>query len=289
MHGSTTGLRDDPAELTALASQRPELAAWLRPLGVALAAARAEPWRSLAPVPAPVRDPGAPLLHEAILPVEPGALRALVAAVLAEALGPSEHQALARLDPFALLRAAAAHEDEEMGDRGAAAGVDGAALAVAAQLAALPLLQGCGRALAHRVEAGWEEGYCPVCGAWPSLVEVRGLERSRVLRCGRCGSSWTTEVLLCSFCGERDHGRLAALVPEGVAGQTAWVETCTSCRGYLKAVALLRGMPADAVLLKDAATIELDLAAAERGFQRPAGAGFHIDCHVVASAGVPSA
>ena len=52
------------------------------------------------------------------------------------------------------------------------------------------------------------EGYCPVCGAWPAFAEMRGIERSRYLRCGRCGGGWQAQCLSCSYCGMTDHEEL---------------------------------------------------------------------------------
>src|SRR5512144_2905242 len=101
MQGTTAGIRDGTEELTGLEARRPELAAWLRPLAAALAALHTEPWRSLAPLPAPVRDARAPLLHEAILPVDSAAARILVAAVLGAAFGASARAgAVGGIDPL---------------------------------------------------------------------------------------------------------------------------------------------------------------------------------------------
>src|SRR4030095_9508813 len=69
-------------------------------------------------------------------------------------------------------------------------GIDVQALAAVAQLLVLPLLQACGRHLASQVPAAWPHGYCPVCGAWTTLAELRGLEQARRLRCSRCGGRW---------------------------------------------------------------------------------------------------
>ena len=33
-------------------------------------------------------------------------------------------------------------------------------------------------------------GYCPICGAWPLLGELRGVELSRFSRCAGCGAGW---------------------------------------------------------------------------------------------------
>jgi len=43
------------------------------------------------------------------------------------------------------------------------------------------------------------------------------------------------------------------------------VETCASCRGYLKSVATLQQIPPFALLLQDLETVELDLVALDRG------------------------
>src|SRR3989454_9359488 len=76
---------------------------------------------------------------------------------------------------------------------------------------------------------GWAYGDCPVCGGWPALAEIRGLDGSRHLRCGGCGGDWRTEWLLCPFCGERDHGNLGSLVsPESLERQKIRSEEHTS-------------------------------------------------------------
>ncbi|HET9986666.1 MAG TPA: formate dehydrogenase accessory protein FdhE [Longimicrobiales bacterium] len=273
MHGTGAGLRDVAGSLSELEATHPEWRPWLRPLGVALASLDAAPWRGLAPVQGGDRAPADPLLHAATVPVDGRAARGLVRAVLAEALGGDARAGLDALDAAGVLEGAVACDDGRLSALAQGVGADEAAFAAAAQLAALPLLHGCRRALEPGMPRGWSHGYCPICGAWPALVEVLGLERARRLRCGRCGAGWSTEVLLCAFCGERDHGRLGALVPDGRQGQLAWVETCAACGGYLKAVATLRGAAPEALPLEDARSVELDLAALERGFHRPAGPG----------------
>jgi formate dehydrogenase maturation protein FdhE len=100
-------------------------------------------------------------------------------------------------------------------------------------------------------------------------VEVVGLERARHLRCARCGAGWKANVLHCPFCDERDHAQLGSLRPDGPQGQICWVETCQTCSSYIKARAALRGAAPEHVLIEDARTLELDIAAAERGFHKP--------------------
>jgi FdhE protein len=119
----------------------------------------------------------------------------------------------------------------------------------------------------------WQRGYCPVCGAWPSLVEMRGIERERRLRCGCCAADWQLPVLRCAFCGELDHHLLGSLLPEGDE-QRRRIDTCESCRGYLKIVMTLGSLPPRMLALQDLATVPLDFVAQERGYERPSSAGW---------------
>ena len=68
-------------------------------------------------------------------------------------------------------------------------------------------------ALGASVSESWVEGYCPVCGSWPAFAEVRGIERTRSFRCGRCGGSGMLACCLVRT-APSDHDALVALVPE---------------------------------------------------------------------------
>jgi FdhE protein len=144
----------------------------------------------------------------------------------------------------------------------------------------LPLLLACGQAWAGRPRADWPHGYCPTCGAWPALAEARGLERSRQLRCGRCGGDWRTQWLRCPYCGTTDHLRLGSLVPaEG--GESRKVDTCLACGAYIKTLTVLTACSPPEVTLRDLETVDLDLAALERGYQRPPGPGQPLNVQLV--------
>lgn len=139
----------------------------------------------------------------------------------------------------------------------------------------LPLLHACRRRFADEMPEGWSRGYCPLCGAWPTLAEVCGVERARHLRCAACGSAWRVHGLSCPYCSMADHDKLGSLVPQQ-PGINAVVEVCHGCQGYLKAFTALRTAAPAQVMLEDLASVELDLAAAERGYRRPAGAGYEL-------------
>jgi FdhE protein len=123
------------------------------------------------------------------------------------------------------------------------------------------------------------EGYCPVCGAWPALAEVRGIERSRYFRCGRCGGEWQSHCLLCPYCGMNDHKELVSLVPEK-SGSNSVIEACKRCLGYVKTFTTLQGSLPAKVLLDDLASVDLDVAALEQGYKRPPGAGYSLNVKI---------
>ena len=245
----------------------PAFAPWVRLLEVALRAAEDPAWSAVALSLDERRRPGAPLLDGAVLVVDEGRVRALLAEL--GAIGAD------RIDALALLAAAIAGDAAVVALLGGEAGAEHEALDVLAQLAATPVLVALATHLRAHADASWGRGYCPVCGAWPALAELRGLERQRRLRCGRCASDWALPVLTCAFCGETDHERLRTLVVEGQE-QTRRIEACDGCRGYLKSVSTLRGMPLRTLAMADLASVELDLVAQEHGYERPEAMGWAV-------------
>jgi FdhE protein len=222
----------------------------------------------------PVR---APILHGAEVTVDGRAVRRFVRrlARIAGLNGEAEG------DPIALLEAAVRQDDTRIDAIAAHGGGDPSTLRVVAQVTALPLLQVCARTIGREVSPSWWEGYCPLCGAWPTLAEFRGLERKRWLRCGRCGTGWETAWLRCPFCAESNHEQLGYLAPEDGGGETTRkVEVCDTCKGYVKAEPTVRPLPWWGVLLDDVATVPLDVAALDRGYHRPERPGFEMEVKI---------
>jgi FdhE protein len=263
--GSRAAARE--RELNELEAQRPELSAWLRPLRLSLSSLDTA-WKDLVPVCEQERGTDAPLLDGAVLPVDATQLRLHVRTVLHAAFTTDQRSSIDRLDSIALLEFAIARDTDATDQMAETVGLNPHALNAAAQLAAIPLLIASGRSVAAPAIKHWPHGYCYVCGAPPVLAEVLGLERLRQLRCGRCGCGWKTHVLLCPFCGEREHDKLGSLVPEGPLGQICWIENCHTCMTYIKARAALRGVAVEDVLIQDARSLDLDLVAVERGYAK---------------------
>lgn len=270
----STGAR---RHIDTIRTAQPEAGPWLDLLTMVLAECANPAWDAIAGTTRlqPIRADGAPLLAGAEITVETRLLERWLRQVFTEAAraGP-EAASLRRLaesrsfDARDLLASALNADDSQLEEVSREFAVTADALAVATGLAAMPLLQALRRHFAAAVDPAWSEGYCPICGDWPLLAELRGLERARRLRCGRCGSDWTQPGVRCPYCDAIGHAARAALIPEQ-AGEARQVETCTLCLGYLKRISTLRAWAGDEVSLADLATVDLDLVALERDFARP--------------------
>ncbi len=219
---------------------------------------------------------GAPVLHELTLEVEPalmtslwGRLVDLIAREDQEAARPLRLRRASGIDPLAAVGASIAGNAKRLEEIAGQLGSEPGLVATLAQLAAVPLLHACGRRATAVVSAvSWDVGFCPVCAAWPTLAEMRGLERERWLRCGRCGSGWAFRRMTCVYCGNTDLSTQGYLAPEAQR-EARRAETCDRCSGYLKSFAVLRPLAPDELFANDLATVEMDITALDQGYARP--------------------
>ena len=186
------------------------------------------------------------------------------------------------LEPQRLFSEAFVQHHEHLAEIADAAGVDIELLTTIVAQAVAPLL----RAYADRLlplleridDVRWQRGYCWVCGAWPSLGELRGVELAQYLRCAACGSHWRWQRLECPYCANDDFRSLQTLTVEGEPRFR--ISVCDRCKGYLKVGNAFDPPPAEFLALDDVASLHLDVVAIERGYQRPGGTGFVIELAV---------
>jgi FdhE protein len=274
---------------------RPEYRPWLALLAEAERALRDPLWahgvsvRTDAASSRPASQ--APRLDGAVIAVEARGADRFVRHLFQRAAlagGPASLRVAARdenLDALSVLEAAVCQDASGLEGWGRRLRVSAAVLSTMAGLAATPLLHACRRTWQEAgPPLGWTQGYCPVCGAWPTVAEAQGLERRRQLRCGRCGSDWPTMWLSCPYCGNGDHSALGSLTVGESGLETRKIETCLLCRGYLKILTTLQATPPEAIAFVDLATIELDVAALERGYARPDRPAYSLRASVVRAA-----
>jgi FdhE protein len=113
--------------------------------------------------------------------------------------------------------------------------------------------------------AGWDAGYCPACGSWPAYAEIRRGDRH--LRCSFCGADWQPASYRCTYCDE-DGEKFVTAAPD-MERPDRRLELCGACGGYLKAIPASSPTPFALLPVEDLATVDLDVAAAERGYGRP--------------------
>ena len=246
-------------------------------------------WEAAVPQPCPDRPAAAPLLAGAIFHIDARRLSRWVhslARLTRQNTGLGQ-ASLSRVafqpeDTLKLLEATLCQESVRLTALATALEINTGALEALTHLALMPLLHACRRCLAAQRPPAWSYGYCPLCGAWPTLAEVLGLEHTRTLRCARCGLGWRTNWLCCPYCDETDHQRLGVLRLEQ-PGLTYQIDVCTTCQGYLKTRSALQALPAYAIALEDLATVALDLAALARGYTRPERLPYALASRVVES------
>jgi FdhE protein len=265
------------ARLDSLAQAHPEWAPWLgvlRPLCAELSAAG---WDAGVPATV-VHAHRKPALAGAVLRPDGPALARLLERLKGAAREHGLHALAGQpprpgapepVDEALSIFLAAVNADHAALDRHAArAGAVPEGFRSLAQLLAMPSLHACARRWSASAGPAWSQGHCPVCGAWAAFAEVRGIERARHLRCGRCGAGWPMPVLACTYCGTTEHARLGSLVVDDRTARFS-IDVCRHCSGYLKSCTTLQATPPDEVLLLDLASVAFDLAAVERGFLRP--------------------
>lgn len=192
-----------------------------------------------------------------------------------------------RLDAERLFGEAFVQHADHLRDMALQHSLDADILATVAAQSVAPLLRAYAERLLPLVErlddgslegAVWQRGYCPVCGGWPGLAELRGVELSLFLRCAACGSGWRSQRLGCPYCGNDDYRSLQTLTIHDE--KRFRLSVCERCKSYLKVGNAFDPPPPELVALDDVASLHLDLVAIERGYHRPGGSGFSIELAV---------
>jgi FdhE protein len=191
------------------------------------------------------------------------------------------------LDADRLFGEAFVHHADHLTELAGRVGVDAELLITLASQAVAPLSRAYAERFLPMIQsiddgtlrgAAWSKGYCPVCGEWPLLGELRGVELAQWLRCGACGSGWRTQRLRCPYCDNDDYRTLGSLAVDGELRFR--IQVCERCKGYWKVGNAFDPPPAELLAIDDVASVHLDIAAIDRGYQRPAGNGYTIELAV---------
>ena len=112
----------------------------------------------------------------------------------------------------------------------------------------------------------WTQGYCPFCGGFPGMGEIRK-EGKRILHCPLCSTEWEYPRMKCPYCQNDDRERLTYFQVEGEIENR--VDICQACRHYLKTIDSREMEGSLDFEVEDYLTLHLDHLAQEEGYVRP--------------------
>lgn len=141
---------------------------------------------------------------------------------------------------------------------------DAAGLELVFQQAMRPVLTRCADAIMAKTDfAGWPHHICPLCAGEPDLAVITPAAE-RLLICGRCAARWRFDQISCPFCLNDDRSTITSLASRD--GQYR-LSCCDSCRRYIKAFDARRASRPVLPPVDGVATLPLDAAAIQRGYQ----------------------
>jgi formate dehydrogenase maturation protein FdhE len=131
-------------------------------------------------------------------------------------------------------------------------------------LAMRPFLSRCAEVLQQRSDLAtiWTHPYCALCGGEPDFAVITP-QAERHLICSRCTLRWKFEALTCPYCRNDNRGLITSFAtPDGKYR----VYACDACHRYLKAYDGRRATRPVMVMVDSVATLPLDAAAIQRGY-----------------------
>jgi FdhE protein len=108
----------------------------------------------------------------------------------------------------------------------------------------------------------WQQGYCPICGAYPEMGFFKGEENQRWLKCSLCGYAWRFDRMACPYCGKKNDSKEFICI-DGFEHE--WVELCENCHRYIVGIDLRKqtGVTTDVATI---GMVHLDIIAQNKGF-----------------------
>jgi FdhE protein len=118
--------------------------------------------------------------------------------------------------------------------------------------------------VAHLGEFDWDKGYCPICGAFPSLALIEESGGKRFLHCSSCGFDWRFNRIICPYCENEAPEGMDYFYVENKTQEAAFI--CDKCKKYLVTLyragkLFARDMDVSAISL-----IHLDMIMQDKGY-----------------------
>ncbi len=131
-------------------------------------------------------------------------------------------------------------------------------------LAMRPFLARCAEALLPRLElSDWHHPCCPLCGGEPEFAFITPAA-DRLLICGRWTGQVSFDPITCPYCENSERTRITSFTSRDGKYR---IYACDECHRYLKAFDGRDGSCPALLAVDSIATLPLDAAAIQRGYQ----------------------
>jgi len=124
-------------------------------------------------------------------------------------------------------------------------------------------------------ETGWRQGFCPVCGTFPSIATLSKPEPidldslvggggKKFLHCSLCGHDWHFRRDACPACENADPGTREMLHAQKARQER--IEACTRCKAYFLCIDLREYSQDPDLSVAPLGLMHLDVIAAQKGY-----------------------
>lgn len=110
----------------------------------------------------------------------------------------------------------------------------------------------------------WKKGYCPVCGAFPTIALIEEKITRRWLHCSQCGHDWLFSRVICHYCENEAQQGMDFFYVETRAQEAAF--TCDRCKRYLITLNRVSDLHDHDLDVSAISLVHLDVIMQEKGF-----------------------
>jgi FdhE protein len=123
-------------------------------------------------------------------------------------------------------------------------------------------------------EAGWEKGYCPLCGSPAGIARIHDKVTQRWLHCLRCGWDWRFERVRCPHCDHESPEEMNYIFLDGKTHESAF--TCEACKRYIVTLYRISDLGSPDLDVAALSLVHLDLVLQEKGYLPPDPSGWSL-------------
>lgn len=112
---------------------------------------------------------------------------------------------------------------------------------------------------------GWEKGYCPICGDYPSIALIEEQGGKRFLHCSSCGQDWRFTRVVCPYCEKDAAYGMDYFYVEDKKQESAFV--CDACKKYLITLYRAGHLLARDLDISAISLVHLDMIMQDKGYE----------------------